>query len=51
MYDTIILVLCVLGTIKAAEIIGKKIPDSATGWKANLRKICKLLSGYVENEK
>lgn len=35
---------------QVAEVLAKSIPDSATGWLGTLRKVCKILSGYVVNK-
>ena len=31
------------------NIIGRVIPDSATGWLGNLRKVCKVLGLFIQN--
>ena len=31
------------------RLIGKAIPDNATGWKAVARKVCKVIGLYVSN--
>jgi len=33
------------------EMVGKKIPDNATGINGMIRKLAKLVSGYISNEK
>ncbi len=43
------LAVIVLVTNKLAEIVAKTIPDTATGWKGTLRKVCKILGTYVVN--
>lgn len=32
------------------EMVGKQIPDTATGWQAGLRRVCKTLALYVPNK-
>lgn len=44
------LAVAILILRQIAEIIGKSIPDSATGWRANVRQIAKIISGYVKNK-
>lgn len=34
-----------------SERITKRIPDSATGWKASVRKVTRVISQYSENIK
>lgn len=34
---------------KVAEFVGKLIPDSATGFWAIVRKVCKVIGVYIPN--
>ncbi|MEA2037041.1 MAG: hypothetical protein U9O94_06005 [Nanoarchaeota archaeon] len=34
-----------------AEFTAKAIPDTATGWKGVVRKICKVAAIYIVNKK
>lgn len=43
-------VIAVLGLLVAiANIVGKAIPDTATGTLGTIRKACKVISLYVPN--
>ncbi len=35
---------------QALEIVGKSIPDDATGGKAIVRDLAKMISGYTKNK-
>lgn len=51
---TIVLPAAIAGAVLAVRqivvIIAKTIPDSATGWRAGLRRLCKVLALYVPNQ-
>ena len=43
--------VAILGVIIAiANIIGKAIPDTATGFLGGVRKVCKVIGLYVHNK-
>ena len=46
-------VIVVVGLIiarQACEILAKQIPDSATGWRAGVRRLFKTLALYTSNK-
>lgn len=44
---TLVLILGVV--VAVCNLLGKLIPDSATGWLGTLRKVCKVLGLYITN--
>jgi len=41
----------IIGAVILFERIGKAIPDEAVGVLGMIRKVAKVLGGYVENQK
>ena len=48
--ETLIMVVGIVLLRQLFEFFGKQIPDTATGWRAGLRRLFKTLAIYTTNK-
>ena len=48
--ETLILVVGIVLLRQFFEFVGKQIPDTATGWRAGLRRLFKTMAIYTTNK-